>query len=385
MKTNHKAIVSSLFGFACLLVGTARTANAQSDLFVSVNAPGPGSTPGAVYRYTPAGTQSTFLPNVSKPRGLVFDSAGNMFLCSNTASAAPTNGTILRITPDGSTTTFATGFTNDFFLEELAFDGAGNIFVNSSDLSGAMPITGMVFKVLPDGTVTTFGTVPGQAFGVAVDSAGNVFAASAGDDRTIYKFTPGGVRSVFAGPANFSGAQGPLGLMFDSSGNLFASVADSTGTGEILKFAPDGTKTVFATGLTNNPRGLAFDSSGNLFVAEVPGTAPGDILKFTPGGVMTTFATGIGRTLGNSGPEYLAFKSSCGCPGPQGPAGATGATGPAGPQGPAGIGFVSGGTLLMKQGSAAPAGFTKLGTTDFQYKDLLGKNQKVTLDVYEKN
>jgi hypothetical protein len=319
-------------------------------------------------------------------------------------------------------TTFATGFTSDFFLEELAFDGDGNIFVNSSDLSpSATTITGTVFKVLPDGTVTTFGTVPGQAFGVAVDSAGFVFAASAGTDRTIYKFTPAGVRSVFAGPANFSGTQGPIGLMFDSSGNLFASAADSTGVGEILKFAPDGTKTVFATGLTNNPRGLAFDSSGNLFVAEVPGTTPGDILKFTPGGVMTTFAAGIGRTQGNSGPEYLAFKSSCGCPGPQGspgaqgpkgdtgatgPAGAPGATGPqgpagpqgakgdtgatgatgaTGPQGPAGIGFVSGGTLLMKQGSAAPAGFTKIGTTDFQYRDLSGKNQKVTLDVYQKN
>jgi sugar lactone lactonase YvrE len=385
MKINLKAILSSLVGIACLLVGTVRSANAQSDLFVSVNAPGPGSTPGAVYRYTPSAVQSTFLPDVSKPRGLAFDSAGNMFLNTNAASGSPTTGTILRITPDGSTTTFATGFTNDFFLEGLAFDGDGNIFVNSSDLSGAMPITGTVFKVLSDGTVTTFGTVPGQAFGVAVDSAGNVFAASAGTDRTIYKFTPAAVRSVFAGPANFSGTQGPIGLTFDSSGNLFASAADAAGAGEILKFAPDGTKTVFATGLTNNPRGLAFDSSGNLFVAEVPATAPGDILKFTPADVMTTFATGIGRTQGNSGPEYLAFKSSCGCTGPQGPAGATGATGPAGPQGPAGVGFVSGGTLLMKQGSAAPAGFTKIGTTDFQYRDLTGKTQKVTLDVYEKN
>jgi sugar lactone lactonase YvrE len=308
-----------------------------------------------------------------------------MFLCSNTASAAPTNGTIVKVAPDGTMTTFATGFTANLFLEELAFDGSGNIFVNSSDLTDPNAITGTVFKVAPDGSVTTFGSVPAQAFGVAVDSSGNVFAASAGTDQTIYKFTPAGVRSVFAGPANFSGTQGPTGLMFDSSGNLFAAAADSTGNGEILKFAPDGTKTVFATGLTNNPRGLAFDSSGNLFVSEVPATATGDILKFTPGGVMTTFATGIGRTNGNSGPEYLAFKSACGCPGPQGPAGPTGATGPAGPQGPAGIGFVSGGTLLMKQGSAAPAGFTKLGTTQIQYKDLSSKNQVVTLDVYQKN
>jgi hypothetical protein len=39
----------------------------------------------------------------------------------------------------------------------------------------------------------------------------------------------------------------------------------------------------------------------------------------------------------------------------------------------------------MQQGSAPPAGFTKIGTTDFQYKDLALKNQKVTLDVYQKN
>jgi hypothetical protein len=38
----------------------------------------------------------------------------------------------------------------------------------------------------------------------------------------------------------------------------------------------------------------------------------------------------------------------------------------------------------MKQGSAPPAGFNKIGTTDFQYKDLAGKNQKVILDVYQK-
>ena len=39
----------------------------------------------------------------------------------------------------------------------------------------------------------------------------------------------------------------------------------------------------------------------------------------------------------------------------------------------------------MKQGSPAPAGFTKLGTTQIQYKDLSSKNQVVTLDVYQKN
>ncbi|MEY2558862.1 MAG: hypothetical protein QOE34_2287 [Verrucomicrobiota bacterium] len=341
-------------------------------------------------------------------------------------------GSIFQIAPDGTITTFATGFGANNFLEGIVLDGTGNIFVNSSNLSDPSVITGTVFKVAPDGTFTIFGTVPGQAFGVAIDSSGNVFAASASTDRTIYKFTPAGVRSVFVGPAAFAGSQGPVGLTFDSAGNLVVSTGDGPGNGEILKFAPDGTKTVFATGLTHAPRGMAYDSAGNLFVAEVSPTTSGDILKFTPGGVRTTFASGIGNPAGNGGPEYLAIKGCCGCVGPAGPAGpqgatgaagATGATGPQGAQGtkgdtgatgaqgaqglkgdtgvtgsqgiqglkgdsgatgPTGSGLVSGGTLLVRQGAGAPEGFIKIGTAQFQYRDLNGKQQTVTLDVYQK-
>lgn len=408
MKINLKTILSSLVTAASLSLGTALSTYADhNNLLASING-GAGNGAGFIYEYTPAGAQSTFLSGLNRPRGLAFGSGGNIFLATNFNNAGVIEGTIFQIAPDGTMTSFATGFGSDVFLEALAFDSAGNLFVNSTNLSD---FSGIVFKITPAGTVTTFGTVPTQAFGVAVDSSDNVFAASAGD-QTIYKFTPAGVRTVFVGPAAFTAPQGPIGLTFDSSGNLFASAAESSGNGEILKFAPDGTKTVFATGLTNNPRGMAFDSDGNLFVAEVPPTTTGDILKFTPAGVMTVFASGIGSPSGNGGPEYLAFKGeSCACvgpagppgppgptgatgatgatgpagpAGPQGPTGATGATGATGPQGPEGVGLVTGSILLMKQGSPAPAGFIKIGTTQINYKDLNGKNQVVTLDVYQK-
>jgi glucose/arabinose dehydrogenase len=64
-------------------------------------------------------------------------------------------------------------------------------------------------------------------------------------------------------------------------------------------------ESTFATGLTN-PRGLAFDRDGNLFVAEIPPSTGGDILKFTPDGNRTVFAVVPGG--GNSGPEFLAFQ-----------------------------------------------------------------------------
>ena len=250
MKITLKKILSSLAAVATLFLATAGTAFAdRNDLFVSINAVGTtfGNGTGAIYQYTPAGAQSTFLSSLNRPRGLVFDQAGNLFLATNTSdSSGATQGAIVQIAPDGTMTTFASAFLNNHFLEEIAFDSAGNLFVNSTSFADPDVLSGVVFKVAPDGTVTTFATLPGQSFGVAVDSSDHVFAASGHPDRTIYKFTPAGVRTVFAGPTNFSGAQSPIGLMFDSAGNLFASTAEAGGNGEILKFAPDGTKTVFA-------------------------------------------------------------------------------------------------------------------------------------------
>lgn len=71
--------------------------------------------------------------------------------------------------------------------------------------------------------------------------------------------------------------------------------------------------------------------------------------------------------------------------GPQGPTGATGATGPIGPQGPAGVGLVQGSVLCIKQGFTAPAGFTKIGTYVFSYRNLAGRPQSLTTDIYTKD
>ena len=63
-------------------------------------------------------------------------------------------------------------------------------------------------------------------------------------------------------------------LAFDAAGNLFLSEGHS-----VFKYAPDGTKSTFAAGLT--PLSLSFDGKGNLFVVD---DAEASILKFTPEG-----------------------------------------------------------------------------------------------------
>ena len=176
----------------------------------------------------------------------------------------------------------------------LAIDSAGNVFASSqyNDITRSTIYKVTLDGTAPDGTVSTFGSVPGQCFGLAFDSLGNLFTAGASDSTnlfgTIYEFTPGGAPyeptptgtpGVFVGPEAFISGQGLLDLTFDPSGNLFASTFNRNDlTGEIRKFGPDGTEITprFATGLTKEPRGLAFDSDGNLFLAEpgIGGTDP---------------------------------------------------------------------------------------------------------------
>jgi len=297
-------ILALLLG-SCLSILAAGKAHAQTaDLFASVNHPNP-TGPGAINQYTPAGVQGTFVASVVQPRGLAFDCVGNLFVAStgfdNNGNSV---GSILKVTPGGVVSTFTNGFPNNYLLEDIKFDSMGNLFVMADNESDPN-VASTIFKVSPGGGVSIFGTLPGQGFGLAFDSMGNLFAADASDE-TIFKFTPAGMRSVFAGPSAFLPNQGPIGLAFNSAGNLFVSTSD-TSNGQILEFAPNGAETIFATGLTNNPRGLAFDSAGNLFVAEPGSGRSGDILKFTPGGVETVFAAPVGRPQGNGGPEFLAF------------------------------------------------------------------------------
>ena len=155
--------------------------------------------------------------------------------------------------------------------------------------------------------ISTFGSIPGESFGLAFDSAGNLYVP---DDvfQIIYKFTPAGVQSIFADSSHFTSVQHPIGLAFDTFGNLFVSTGGNNGNDSILKFTPDGAVSTFAMGLSQLPRGLTVANNGNLFVAETGFNTSGDILEITPQGTIIVFASGLGRTTGNGGAEYLVFK-----------------------------------------------------------------------------
>lgn len=304
MKTKIlRNILLSLGVFFALAI----TAHAQN-LYVSVNGAVCGfqcsDFTGSISEYTPTGMQSTFASSLPRPRGLAFDSSGNLF-AAVTRAGPPRgfpNGRILKFPPLGQQSVL--GNVAQSFLEKVVTDSGGNTFAIAQDAKLGLFAPSTIYKFAPDGTRSIFGSIPGQGNGLAFDSAGNLFAAdggAAGISPSIYKFTSHGTRTVFVGPSAFADGTGPIDLAFDSAGNLFVSTEGDPGNDTILEFTPDGMESTFATGLTN-PRGLAFKKSGNLFVVEENPAPDGDILKFAPGGgAPTVFASGI------DSPEYLAF------------------------------------------------------------------------------
>ena len=204
----------------------------------------------------------------------------------------------------------------------LAFDSAGNLFIADQN-------NNMVLKVTTDGTLSIFagnGTygapTPGPAtsssmaypWGLAVDAADNVYIGDS-FNYVVYKVTPDGTLSVFAGtgslgaPTPGPATSSPMGipdeLEFDSSGNLY--IADYSNS-RVYKVTPDGMLSIVAgSGVWGTPTegpatssalkapcGLAFDSTGNLYISDFDNSL---VMKVTPTGTLSIVAgTGVWGT-----------------------------------------------------------------------------------------
>lgn len=269
-----------------------------------------------------SGTAARF----TDPYSLTLDSAGNIYV------ADTSNNMIRKVTPAGVVTTLAgngeqgsndgTGKAATFREPRgIAVDGAGNLYV-------ADYMNQTVRKVTAAGVVTTLAGSAGVAgssdgtgtaarfkglYGVAVDSAGNVFVADTGN-RAIRKITAAGVVSTFAGSVTASGTSDgtgsaarfsePRGISIDAGGTLY--VADY-GAHTIRKITSAGVVTTLAgspplPGSTDAsgsaarffyPSSAAADSSGNVYVAD---TSNNTIRKISPAGVVTTLAGLAGRS-----------------------------------------------------------------------------------------
>src|SRR5262249_44050257 len=163
MRSITKAIYSA-FAVVILVMGGRMASGAPGDIFASINN-GPGNGVGAIYKYTPGGVQTAVASGLSRPRGVAFDSAGNLFVATDFFNFTPSrnvvgDATILKIAPNGAQTVFAT--IPAFVAQGLAIDHLDNVFVMTSQSLLVRGSRSVIYKFTPNGVRMPFGSVPGQ-------------------------------------------------------------------------------------------------------------------------------------------------------------------------------------------------------------------------------
>jgi uncharacterized protein (TIGR03437 family) len=194
----------------------------------------------------------------------------------------------------------------------LALDAAGDVyFTESNDVRMitpqglVVPVAGFIgatFAADGDGGPALLAGL-NNPFGIAIDSAGNIWVEDSGDGA-LRRISPGGVIDT-------AGQYTAYGLAVDVHGNVYVPAA------ALYKIAPDGTVTQYpnTSGGTIGAElfGLAADPSGNVYAAN---SRYHLLLKITPGGQVTTVAgTGVSGTTGDGGPAASAGLGGAVAPG----------------------------------------------------------------------
>src|ERR1035437_6377065 len=275
--------------------------------------------------------------SLNNPGSVAADSAGNLYMADsgNHRIRKVSGGTITTGAGNGNS-----GFAGDGgpatsaslkFPAGVAVDSAGNLYI-------AEPSNYRVRKV-SGGTITTVAGNgnPGNSadggpatsasispFGVAVDSAGNLYIADPNNLR-IRKVSGGTITTVAGygnqgfsgdgGPATSASLNSPIGVAVDSAGNLYiadtfrirkvsgGTITTVAGNGA-YRFSGDGGPATSAW--LNIPEAVAVDSAGNLYIADLDNYR---VRKVTHGTITTVAGNGSPGFSGDGGPATLASLS----------------------------------------------------------------------------
>jgi len=271
------------------------------------------------------------------PVSVAVDSGGNLYIADQSASQVfkVSNGSLTTVAGNGMP-----GFSGDngpapnaqlFRPSSVAVDSAGNVYIADALNSRVRKVSnGVITTVAGNGTIGYSGD-NGPAtgaqlrfpYGVALDSAGNLYISDTGNSRI--RVVSNGVIATVAGngTAGFSGDYGPptgaqlnspTGIALDAAGNLY--IADSSNArvrsvskGAIITVAGNGTQGFSGdsgpatSAQLSSPTGIAVDSAGNLYIADTSNAR----VRMVSNGMITTVAgNGTPGFSGDNGPATSA-------------------------------------------------------------------------------
>jgi sugar lactone lactonase YvrE len=251
--------------------------------------------------------------SLNLPAAVAIDGSGNLYIPDQydlVIRLVNSSGTISTIAGDtfssyGGDGGSATGAQMNEPMGAVAVDPSGNLIIPDSSNHAVRRVaaSGGTITTIAGTGVAGYSGDGGQASsaqlnnpeGVAVDSAGNIFIADAGNNVVRRIDASSGVITTFAGiggPLNcgYTGDNGPAtsaklcfpgGIAFDAGGNLYIADTDSSAvrrvavsTGIITTVAGNGTRGYsgdggLATGAELNiPNTVAVDGAGNLYIAD---------------------------------------------------------------------------------------------------------------------
>jgi sugar lactone lactonase YvrE len=270
-----------------------------------------------IRRITPDGTATTyagtpgsygiddgtaFNARFYSPKGVAVDSAGNVYVADSG------NSTVRKVAPGGVVTTLAgagrtrgsadgTGANARFDQPfGIAVDQNGNVYVSDATANTIRKITAAGVVTTLAGQAGSSGSTDGAGaaarftvpYGVAVDTAGNVFVVDHGN-HTIRKVTPSGTVTTLAGSAGTGGSTDgrgaaasfryPSGVAVDRGGTVYVADTDNhliraiSADGEVTTAggsgSPGSTDGAGTAARFFNPKGVAADAMGRIYVADL--------------------------------------------------------------------------------------------------------------------
>lgn len=220
------------------------------------------------------------------PSGVAVSQNGNVYLVDTTTN------TLYKSASGAALAAFATGTTGTAFKSaaQVAVDGAGNVYVADAGNNRIVQLTasGTASALSFFGASGTTTALSAPA-GVAVDGEGTLYVADTGNNRVL-KIPALGVASTLA----FSGLSSPRSVAVDTAGDVF--VADS-GNARIVELSASSVQSVVSISPSLvTPGGLAVDAAGDLLIAD----SSNQNVVILPAG-STTSSTLLSGTTGLAG------------------------------------------------------------------------------------